>query len=114
METVFRYEKCELGIETIRLWKREKRNKLLQMVALVHAVLLQLLAEEQQDLLDWLLRHYCPRRGRKQQAKVPLSRLRWALSRLFTQWRLVLKVPVALRSSAAHGPGSNLRSQNSG
>lgn len=115
VETVFRYEKCELGIETIRLWKREKRNKLLQMVALVHTVLLQLLSEEQQDLLAWLLRHYCPRRGRKQQqAKVPLYRLRWALSRLFAEWRPVWRVPATVRSSMGSRRGANLCSQNSG
>jgi hypothetical protein len=115
VETVFRYDKCELGIETIRLWTRHKRNKLLQMVGLVHAVLLQLLGEEQQDLCDWLLRHYCPRRGRKSQsARVPLYRLRWALSRLLAQWRPLFTWATAARSSTASRPGANMCSQNSG
>jgi hypothetical protein len=33
VETVFRYEKSELAIETVRVWKREKRNKLLHMIS---------------------------------------------------------------------------------
>jgi DDE family transposase len=46
VETVFRFEKSELAIETIRVWKREKRNKVFHLVSLVHCVLFHLLAEE--------------------------------------------------------------------
>jgi hypothetical protein len=86
VETVFRYEKSELAIETIRIWKREKRDKLFPMVSLVHAFLLHLLNEEHKDLVEWLLREYCHRRGKKQkEAATPLYRLRWALSRFYQE-----------------------------
>ena len=115
VETVFRYEKSELAIETIRLWKREKRDKLLHMVSVVHAFLLHLLNEEHKDLVKWLLRQYCHRRGKKQEeATTPLYRLRWALSRFFQEIRPVFLFPAPVRSSTASHPGSNSRSQNSG
>ncbi|MDQ6659547.1 MAG: transposase [Chloroflexota bacterium] len=79
VETVFRYEKSELAIETIGVWKREKRAKFLQMVSLVHSFLLHLVDETYQDLVEWLLREYCHRTGKKHKAaKVPIYRLRWA------------------------------------
>ncbi len=115
METVFRYEKSELAIETIRLWKREKRNKLLQMVSLVHSFLLHLLSEQQKDLVEWLLHEYCHRRGKKhKKASSPLYRLRWDLSRFCQEIRPVFAFPAGVRSSTTAHRGSNTRSQNSG
>lgn len=115
VETVFRFEKCELAIETIRLWDREKRNKLLQMVVLVHSLLLHFLEEKFQELLDWLLHEYCRRRGKKQkQAKIPIYRLRWALSRFFQDFRPIFSFASRVRSSTVSRQGSNVCSQNSG
>jgi Transposase DDE domain len=115
VETVFRYEKSELAIETIRIWKREKREKLFHMVSLVHAFLLHLLSEEHQELVAWILREYCHRRGKKQkEATTPLYRLRWALSRFYQEIRPVFTFPTSVRSSTASRRGSNSCSQNSG
>ena len=115
VETVFRYEKCELAIETIRLWTREKRNKLLHMVSLVHAILLHFLNEEHKDLVEWMLREYCHRRGKKQkEAATPLYRLRWALSRFFQEIRPIFTFPARVRSSMTSHRGANTCSQNSG
>jgi hypothetical protein len=87
-ETVFRYEKSELAIETVRIWKQEKLQNLLQMVAVVHVFLLHLLDESSQELVQWILRYYCHRTGKKQrEARVPLYRLRWGLSRLWQEFR---------------------------
>lgn len=78
IETVFRYKKSELAIETIHIWKQEKLQKFLQMIVLVHAFLLRLLDESTQELVQWILPHYCHQTGKKQrEAKVPLYRLRW-------------------------------------
>lgn len=115
VETVFRFEKCELGIETIRLWKREKRDKLLHMVSLAHSFLLHFINEEHKELLEWILREYCHRRGTKQKdAQMPIYRLRWALSRFFREIRPVFSFSGSVRASTASHRGSNLCSQNSG
>lgn len=115
VETVFRYEKCELAIETIRMWKREKRNKLFHMVSLVHSFLLHLLTEEHKDLVQWILHEYCRRRGKKQkEAKVPIYRLRWALSRFFQEIRPVFSFSASVRGSTAFHRALNPCSQNSG
>jgi len=85
VETVFRQGKSELAIETVRILKEEKREKLLHMVSLVHAFLLHLCDEKYKPLRNWLLKHYCHRRGKKHdKTKVPFYRMRWALSRLWT------------------------------
>lgn len=111
VETVFRYEKSELAIETIRVWKREKRNKLFHMVSLVHAFLLHLLDGKYQELVEWILHEYCQRRGKKhKEAKIPLYRLRWALSRFFQELRPVFLFPGGVRSSTASNQGPNIRS----
>jgi Transposase DDE domain len=115
VETVFRYEKSELAIETIRVWKREKRNKFFHMVSLVHSFLLHLLDEEYKELVEWILREYCHRTGKKhKEAKVPIYRLRWALSRFFQEIRPVFLFSGGVRSSTASHQGPNIRSQNSG
>jgi hypothetical protein len=115
VETVFRYEKCELAIETIRLWNRNKRNKLLHMVSLVHSFLLHFINEEHKELLGWLLREYCHRRGTKQKgAEMPIYRLRWALSRFFQEIRPVFSFSRSIQAPTASHRGSNLCSQNSG
>ncbi|MBA2681085.1 MAG: transposase [Ktedonobacteraceae bacterium] len=115
VETVFRYEKCELGIETIRSWKRERRDKLLHMVSLVHSFLLHLLSEDRKELVDWILHEYCQRKGKKQkEAKVPIYRLRWALSRFFREIRPIFAFSENVRTSTASHQGSYTCSQNSG
>jgi hypothetical protein len=115
VETVFRYEKSELAIETIRMWKRDKRQKFLHMIALVHAFLFLLLDEQSQELVQWILHHYCRRRGKKQrEAKVPLYRLRWGLSRLWQECRPIFSFACSLRVQRASPLDANSCSQNSG
>ena len=115
VETVFRFEKSELAIETIRVWKREKRNKFFHMVSLVHALLFHLLDDEYQELVHWILREYCHRTGKKQrEAKVPIYRLRWALSRFWQEIRPVFSFPGNVQALMGGSRGLNIRSQNSG
>ena len=91
IETSFRYGKCELAMESPRLWSLDNRLKLLGIVLLVYAFLLFLLEEVHNDRLQALLRLKCHRTGKRcQEALVPLYRLRWALSRLWDDCRPIL------------------------
>jgi len=84
IELTFRYNKCELGMESPRVWKGENRTKLLLMVTLAYVFLLSLMHPLLLDLRQWLLTHWCHRTGaRYRLAAVPLYRLRWAISALW-------------------------------
>jgi hypothetical protein len=73
LETSFRYGKCELAMESPRLWSLENRLKLLGIVLLVYAFLLFLLAEVSTYRVKALLRLKCHRTGKRcQEALVPL------------------------------------------
>ncbi|GHO99851.1 hypothetical protein KSF_098990 [Reticulibacter mediterranei] len=88
IEQSFRYAKCELALECPRLWSLEARLKLLGMVMLVYAFLLSLLDSSYQDLVAALLRFRCHRTGKRcLNSQAPLYRLRWALSRLWNDYR---------------------------
>ena len=85
IEMAFRFGKCELAMESPRLWSWNNRLKFLLMVSLVYAFLLSLLDPLLQPLLRWLLRFWCHRTGkRSRDASTPLYRLRAALSQLWT------------------------------
>ena len=88
IETSFRYAKCELALECPRLWSLDARLKLLGMVMLVYAFLLSLLDPLHHELIQALLRFKCHRTGKRcQNTPAPLYRLRWALSRLWDDYR---------------------------
>lgn len=83
IEQSWRYHKSELGCESPRVWKWERREKLLLIVTLLYAFLLSLLAEELEVLREACLRWGCHRTGkRSRKVAAPLYRLRAALSRL--------------------------------
>ncbi len=66
----------------------EKREKLFLLVVLAYSFLLSLLSDESQPIREWLLRHYCHRTGKRlRESAVPIYRLRWALSRLWQDFR---------------------------
>lgn len=91
IECSFRYAKCELAMESPRLWSLENRLKLLSLVLLVYAFLLFLLEEVYQDLVSRLLHCACHRTGKRcREARLPLYRLRWALSHLWNDHRPLL------------------------
>jgi len=89
IETSFRYAKCELALESPCLWSLEARLKLLGMVMLVYAFLLSLLDPVvYHELVQALLRFKCHRTEKRcQNTPAPLYRLRWALSRLWSDYR---------------------------
>jgi hypothetical protein len=83
IEQSWRYNKSELGCESPRVWKWERREKLLLMVTLLYAFLLSLLAEELETSREACLRWGCHRTGKRSRTvAAPLYRLRAALSRL--------------------------------
>jgi transposase len=111
IELTFRYGKSELAMESPRMRKAEEREKLLLMVTLVYAYLLSLIDPMREKIKIWLLRHYCHRTGKRcQQAKLPLYRLRWALSRFWQQYPPVF-TSTLLKN---HPEDSNRRSESSG
>ena len=65
----------------------EPRRKLLLLVTLAYGYLLHLLGPPQMLLRDGLLDQWCQRADwRLRTVKVPLYRLRWALSRLWRRY----------------------------
>jgi hypothetical protein len=91
IETAFRYGKCELGMESPRLWDFENRLKLLSIVTIVYTFLLSLLEPLHQELVKAVLQLKCHRTGKRcQDVQAPLYRLRWAISRLWNDAHPIL------------------------
>lgn len=84
IELSWKYEKSELAFQSPRVYEGEPREKLLLLATLAYAFLLTLLQASYGELRLWLLRSYCHRTGLHcRTAKLPLIRLRCALSRLW-------------------------------
>jgi hypothetical protein len=67
-----------------RVYKGQAREKLVLLAQLSYAFLLSLLETRYELLRLWMLRYYSHRTGRHcRSAKMPLTRLRCALSRLW-------------------------------
>jgi hypothetical protein len=91
IETAFRYGKCELAMESPRVWAFENRLKLLSIVTIVYTFLIYLLEPIYQELVQAVLRLKCHRTGKRcQKVIAPLYRLRWAISRLWDDVHPVL------------------------
>ena len=91
IETSFRYGKCELAMESPRVWAFENRLKLLSIVTLVYAFLIHLLEPFYSDVIQSVLRLKCHRTGKRcRDVLAPLYRLRWAISRLWDDYHPVL------------------------
>lgn len=85
IELAWKSCKSELGMQSPRLWDWESRLKLLGLAMLAYAFLLHLLTAPFTLLRRWLFRWACHRTGRRlRTTRMPLARLRLALSRL---WR---------------------------
>ena len=91
IELSFRYGKCELAMESPRLWAFENRLKLLGIVTLVYAFLLDLLNPRYSHLVARVLHLKCHRTGKRcREVIAPLYRLRWAISRLWDDYHPTL------------------------
>ncbi|WP_247236629.1 transposase [Telluribacter sp. SYSU D00476] len=90
IEACFRFSKSELAIQSPRLWFWQNRLKLMMMVTLVYAFLLQLMSPEKEMIRNELLRRWCHRTGKRcQLALTPLYRLRAALAALFSSYQVI-------------------------
>jgi hypothetical protein len=86
IELSWKYEKSELAFQSPRVYQGEPREKLLLLATLAYAFLLSLLQASLQEVRLWLLRSYCHRTGlHARTTKLPLTRLRCALSRLWQE-----------------------------
>jgi hypothetical protein len=84
IEMAWRFGKTELAMQSPRLWSWENRLKLLLIVSLVYAFLLSLLDPLLKHFRETLLKHFCPRTGkRSRDVPTPLYRLRIALTYLY-------------------------------
>lgn len=87
IEQTWRYSKSELGCESPRVWKWERREKLLLMLTVLYAFLLSLLVDAHATLRADCLRWGCYRTGkRSREVAAPLYRLRAAFSRLLSTY----------------------------
>jgi hypothetical protein len=87
IELSWKYEKSELAFQSPRVYEGEAREKLLLLATLAYAFLLTLLNEGTALLRRWLLHYFAHRTGcHCRAAKLPLTRLRCALSRLWQDW----------------------------
>jgi hypothetical protein len=81
IEMSLRFSKCELGLESLRVFSWEVRQRLFLILALVHAFILRFLAPDFAELRDYLLNVWCHRNGeRSRLVQAPLYRLRFALA----------------------------------
>ena len=84
IELTWKSCKSELAMQSPRVWDWESRLKLLGLATLAYAFLLHLLSTPFKLVRRWLLRYGGHRSGRRLRAtRVPLARLRLALSRLW-------------------------------
>ena len=84
IEMTWRYEKSELAFQSPRVQERRSREKLLGLATLAYAFLLTLMTQDHELLRLWLLRRYGHRTGQHcRDAKLPLIRVRCAVSRLW-------------------------------
>ena len=84
VELAFRNLKSELAIQSLRVYDWEPRLKLLGLLTLAYAFLLELMREEGRTARDWLLDYACHRTGdHLRHATLPFTRLRIALSKLW-------------------------------
>ncbi|WP_149404827.1 transposase [Dictyobacter arantiisoli] len=91
IETSFRYGKCELAMESPRLWAFENRLKLLSLVTICYAFLIHILEPFYRDMVQAVLHLKCHRTGKRcRETLAPLYRVRWAISRLWDDAHPVL------------------------
>jgi len=84
IEMTFRNLKSELAIQSLRVYDWEGRLKLLGMLTLAYAFLMDLMGEEGRTARDWLIDYACHRSGAHlREVEIPFTRLRIALSKLW-------------------------------
>ena len=104
IEQMWRACKHELAFESPRLHDWEHRRRLLMLASLVYAFLLELMKPPWEGTRDWILHFWCRRTGAwTRQTLVPFTRLRTALSQLWTAF------PPSILLPGRSSPGVALR-----
>ena len=84
IEMSLRFDKSELGFESLRAFSWEVRKRLFLILTLVHAFFLRFLAPDFSPLREFLLNVWCHRNGKRSRlVQAPLYRLRFALALLW-------------------------------
>ena len=84
IEMAFRNLKSEMAIQSLRVYDWEARLKLLGMLTLAYAFLMDLMGKAWRTARDWLLDYACHRTGEHlREGEIPFTRLRIALSKLW-------------------------------
>jgi hypothetical protein len=84
IELAFRNLKSELAIQSLRVYDWEGRLKLLALVSLAYAFLMELMREPARAARDWVIDFACHRSGAHlQEVAIPFTRLRIALAKLW-------------------------------
>lgn len=87
IEQVFRVAKCEMGMESPRLWFWENRLKFMMINTLAMDFLFRLLQKGRTKTIELLLKNWCPRTGNRcRKYPTPIYRLRLALAHLWNYW----------------------------
>ena len=81
VETMFRFAKAEMAMESPRLWFWENRLKCMMIISLAIDFILHLLQKGRTHRIKQLLKHWCPRTGNRcRKTSTPIFRIRLALS----------------------------------
>ncbi len=81
IEMTLRFDKAELGVESLRVFSWEVRQRFFLILALIHSFLLSLLQPQTDNLKSYLINVWAHRTGeRSRDTQAPLYRLRFALA----------------------------------
>lgn len=98
IEMAFRNLKSEMAIESLRVYDWEARLKLLGMLTLAYAFLMDLMRAEGKTARDWLIDYACHRSGEHlREVETPFTRLRIALGKLWLAYPCFFVRRAALR-----------------
>lgn len=87
IEQVFRFAKAEMAMESPRLWFWENRLKCMMVITLAIDFLFYLLQKGRTDIIEELLKKWCPRTGNRcRNYSTPIYRIRLALSHAWNYW----------------------------
>jgi len=80
----FRNLKSEMAIQSLRVYDWEGRLKLLGLLTLAYAFLMDLMGKACRTARDWLIDYACHRTGEHlREVDIPFTRLRIALAKLW-------------------------------
>ncbi len=98
VEMAFRNLQSEMAIQSLRVYDWEPRLKLLGLLTLAYAFLMDLMGKACRTARDWLMDYACHRTGaRLREVEIPFTRLRMALAKLWLAYPCCFVRRAALR-----------------